>query len=100
VVPGNVLERLNGAHVFRELDRSRLPNWHNLDADVMARLAVQDPGNRFAAAYLWGTTGIGINVTKSSRILPDATAGVSSTIPRPFQSLLIAGCPWSMRRAR
>jgi hypothetical protein len=35
-------------------------------------IARQDPGNRFAAAYLWGTAGIGINVAKTSRILPDA----------------------------
>jgi putrescine transport system substrate-binding protein len=31
---------------------------------VAQRLATHDPGNRFAVNYMWGTTGIGINVRK------------------------------------
>ena len=72
VVGGNQLERLGRAQVFRPLDRAQLPNWNNLDADVMARLATEDPGNRHAVAYDWGTTGIGINMSKIRQIAPDA----------------------------
>ena len=73
VVTGdNTLQRLASAHVFRELDRSQLSNWNNLDPDVMARLATEDAGNRYAVAYDWGATLIGFNATKLMKIAPDA----------------------------
>jgi len=92
VVPGNVLEHLIGAHVFHELDRSHLPNWHNLDTDVMTRLSKQDPENRFAAAYMWGTTGIGVNVTKIRRVLPDAPLNSWRLIYDPAIVAKLADC--------
>ena len=72
VVAGNALGRLVKAHVFRELDRAQLPNWTNLDAEVMARLATEDTGNRYAVAYDWGTTGIAYNVDKLRQLSPAA----------------------------
>jgi putrescine transport system substrate-binding protein len=40
---------------------------------VTRRLAIYDPGNQYAANYMWGTTGIGYNVKQVAKILgPDA----------------------------
>jgi putrescine transport system substrate-binding protein len=40
---------------------------------VTNRLATYDPGNSYAANYMWGTTGIGYNVKMAQKILgPDA----------------------------
>lgn len=65
VVPtNNYLARLIRAGVLLRLDKTRLPNWSRLDADLMARLASYDPGNAHAAIYLWGTSGIGLNADK------------------------------------
>jgi putrescine transport system substrate-binding protein len=65
VVPSaNFLAAQIEAGVFRKLDRSKLKNWGNLDPGIMKRLEAQDPGNRHAAPYMWGTTGIGYNVEK------------------------------------
>lgn len=55
---GAFLNSLLPAGVFRALDRSRLPHWSNLDPDILARLAVADPGNAHAVPYTWGITGI------------------------------------------
>jgi len=71
VVGGNQLERLGRAHVFRELDRTQLPNARNLDGEVLARLATEDAGNRHALPYLWGTTGIALNLTKLRQVAGD-----------------------------
>jgi spermidine/putrescine-binding protein len=45
--------------LVRELDKSRIPNWKNLDPDLLDKN--YDPGNRHAVPYFFGTTGIGYN---------------------------------------
>jgi putrescine transport system substrate-binding protein len=65
VVPSNqFLAKQIKAGVFQKLDKSKLPNWKHLDANLMRALETADPGNQFAFPYLWGTTGIGFNVDK------------------------------------
>lgn len=50
--------------VYQKLDRSKLPNWKNLDPALLAKFAASDPGNAYSVPYMWGTTTIGINVDK------------------------------------
>lgn len=70
VVPtGYFLERQVKASVFQKLDKAKLPNLKNAWPEVTARLAVYDPGNQYAANYMWGTTGIGYNVAKARDVL-------------------------------
>ena len=65
VVPTlNFFGRQIQAGVFKELDKSKIPNLANLDPAVMERIATQDPGNRYGVPYMSGTTGIGFNVDK------------------------------------
>jgi putrescine transport system substrate-binding protein len=67
------LQRQITAHVFQKLDKSRLANLANAWPVVTQRLATYDPGNLYAANYMWGTTGIGYNVKVAQKILgPDA----------------------------
>jgi putrescine transport system substrate-binding protein len=67
------LQRQITAHVFQKLDKSKLPNLANAWPVVTERLATYDPGNLYAANYMWGTTGIGYNVKAVRKILgPDA----------------------------
>ncbi|MEK0083824.1 polyamine ABC transporter substrate-binding protein [Geminicoccaceae bacterium SYSU G07066] len=73
VVPsGNFLGRQIQAGVFQKLDKSRIPNWKNLDPKLMAEAAKYDPGNEHAFIYMWGTTGIAYNVDKIKERMPDA----------------------------
>ncbi len=70
VVPSAAfLGRQIQAGIFQPLDRSRLPNYKNLDKALMARLETVDPGNQHAIPYLWGTTGIGYNPAKVEKAL-------------------------------
>jgi putrescine transport system substrate-binding protein len=73
VVPsGYFLERQIKAGVFQKLDKSRLPNLVNAWPEVTRRLGTYDPGNQYAANYMWGTTGIGYNVKAVQAVLgPD-----------------------------
>ncbi|PLR34593.1 spermidine/putrescine ABC transporter substrate-binding protein PotF [Chimaeribacter arupi] len=65
VVPSaSFLERQLGAGVFQPLDKSKLPNYKNLDPELLKLVAKHDPDNKYAIPYLWATTGIGYNVEK------------------------------------
>ena len=65
VVPsGPFLQRLIQAGVFAKLDKAKLPNLKNMWPEVMQRLQVYDPGNQYGVNYMWGTTGIGLNMQK------------------------------------
>jgi putrescine transport system substrate-binding protein len=60
------------AGLYQKLDRSKLKNYGNLDPAIMQQLAKYDPGNQYAVPWMWGTTGIGYNVDKVKKALPDA----------------------------
>jgi putrescine transport system substrate-binding protein len=73
VVPSaSFLERQIKAGVFQKLDKSRLPNLKNLDAEITQRVALHDPGNEHSVTYLWGTSGVGYNEPKIKERMPDA----------------------------
>jgi len=70
VVPSaSFLERQLAAGVFQPLDKSKLPNYKNLDPELLKMVAQLDPGNKYAIPYLWATTGIGYNVDKVKAVL-------------------------------
>ncbi len=72
VVPsGPFLQRMVAAGVFEKLDRSKLPHAKNLWPEIAEKLKAYDPGNLHAINYMWGTTGIGINVDKVKERLGD-----------------------------
>ena len=65
VVPGsNFLENQVGAAIYQPLDRARLPNWRHLDPSILQALGTNDPGNRHAVPYLYGTHALGYNVAQ------------------------------------
>ncbi|AVO52758.1 polyamine ABC transporter substrate-binding protein [Ectopseudomonas mendocina] len=70
VVPSNpFLAKQIKAGVFQKLDKSKLPNWSNLDKDLLHALEPSDPGNQYSIPYMWGTIGIGYNVEKVKAVL-------------------------------
>lgn len=70
VVPtSDYLARHIKAGAYQKLDKSKIPNWNNLDKDLLNALENYDPGNEYGVPYQWGTTGIGYNVAKVEAIL-------------------------------
>lgn len=63
------LQRQIAAGIFQKLDKSKLPNLVNAWPEVTKRLGIYDPGNQYAANYMWGTTGIGYNVKMAQNVL-------------------------------
>ena len=57
--------------LLQKLDKSKLPNWKNLDPTVLAQMAKLDPGNEYLVDWLWSYTTVGINVDKVKAALGD-----------------------------
>src|SRR3954471_23411795 len=52
VVPSaSSYERQIKAGYYQKLDKSALPNLKNMDPEIQARLALQDPGNQYAVLH-------------------------------------------------
>lgn len=57
------------AGFFQPIDKSKIPNYKNLDPELMKLLATMDPGNQYLIPWMWGYTTVGINVDKVQKAL-------------------------------
>ena len=65
VVPSSYWAKIQAdGGLLAKIDRSKIPNWKNLDPALQEQLAKLDPGNQFQVNWLWGYTTVGINVDK------------------------------------
>src|SRR5215203_6206741 len=93
VVPsGPFLQRLIGARIFQRLDRTKLPNLVNAWPEIAARLAVFDPGNQYAVNYMWGTTGIGVNLGRVRQALGDVPLNTWDLVMKPEFASKLKAC--------
>ncbi|UTW13891.1 polyamine ABC transporter substrate-binding protein [Marinobacterium rhizophilum] len=85
------------AGIFQPLDKARLGNHANLDPVILESLADIDTGNAHLAPYMWGTTGLGINLTKVREILgANATLDSWSLVFDPSVTAKLASCGISL----
>jgi putrescine transport system substrate-binding protein len=75
-----------------KLDKSKLPNLSHMDAGLMARMTKYDPGNERAAIYLWGTSGLGVNVDKVAARMKDAPVNSLALLFDPAVASKFADC--------
>ncbi len=70
VVPtaGFAKKQITGG-LFQEIDKSRIPNYANLDPKFMAKIAGVDPDNKHLIPWGWGFTTVGINKQKVEKAL-------------------------------
>ncbi len=93
VVPSNhFLGKQIRAGAFQKLDKSKLPNWENLDPALLKQLEKNDPGNAYAAPYLWGTNGIGYNVEQVTAALGIEKVDSWAVLFEPENAKKLAGC--------
>lgn len=70
VVPSSYFGKMQlQGGLLRPLDKSKLPNWKNLDPVILRALEEMDPGNKYLVDWLWGYTTVGINVEKVKKAL-------------------------------
>jgi len=94
VVPtdSNVSRQIK-AGVLMPLDKSKLPNLVHMWPFVMDKLATYDPDNAHAVDYMWGTTGIGINVDMiEQRLAGEENLDTWATLFDPANAAKLADC--------
>ena len=94
VVPsGSFLQRQITAGAFQKLDTAQLSNKGNMWDVIEARTEQYDPGNEYSINYMWGTTGIGINVGKVAEALgDDAPVGSLALVFDPVNMEKLSAC--------
>ncbi|HEV7371939.1 polyamine ABC transporter substrate-binding protein [Arenibaculum sp.] len=87
------MSKLIQAGALQKLDKSKIPNWKNLDETLMRQVAERtDPGNEYGAIYAWGTIGLGINPDKIRELAPDAPLDSFDLIFDPKWAEKLAPC--------
>jgi putrescine transport system substrate-binding protein len=85
------------AGLYRPLDKEQLPGIDKLDPAIMASLAEIDPDNAHLVPYMWGTSGLGLNVEKVQAALgEDAELDTWALIFDPAKAEKLADCGISL----
>jgi putrescine transport system substrate-binding protein len=77
---------------YLPLDKAKLPNLVNLDPAIMARVALNDPGNTHGVVYAWGTYGIGYNEKSVAAALPGVPLDSWRLVFDPAIAAKLAAC--------
>jgi putrescine transport system substrate-binding protein len=80
------------AGVYETLDKSKLPNWHNLDPRILAIQAQYDPGNEHAVPYLHSINGFAYNVDMIRARMPNAPVDSLDLLFKPEVVSKFADC--------
>ncbi len=80
------------AGVYQTLDKSRLPNWKNLDPRILAIQATYDPGNAHAVPYLHSINGFAYNVDMIRARMPNAPVDSLDMLFKPEVVSKFADC--------
>lgn len=66
--PSRITPRLTELNMLEPLDTSKLPHISQLRPDVMEQYRQQENGSLHSIPYMWGTTGLGVNVKQLQQL--------------------------------
>lgn len=85
------------AGLYLPLDKGRLPGLGQLDPAIMSSLAGIDPDNEHLVPYMWGTSGLGLNLEKVQAALgAEADLDTWGLIFDPETAAKLADCGISL----
>jgi putrescine transport system substrate-binding protein len=80
------------AGVYIPLDKSKLPNWKNLDPRILAIQTAHDPGNAHSVPYVHAINGFAYNVDMIKARMPNAPVDSLDMIFKPEIVSKFADC--------
>jgi putrescine transport system substrate-binding protein len=84
------------AGIYQKLDKTKLPNWKNLDPAILKIVEGFDPGNKFSAPYMWGSVGLTFNMDMVAERLPGVDLNSLDVIMKPENAEKLADCGISL----
>jgi putrescine transport system substrate-binding protein len=88
----SAIGRIIEAGVLQKLDPAKLIVRSDLNPDIMAFVAVEDPGNQYGVPYAYGTTGVMYDPAKIAARLKDAPVDSLDMIFKPEIVSKFADC--------
>jgi len=89
----SMVARLLQGDILHKLDKTKLPNFKHMSADVMVQLGEKwDPGHNYIVPYMWGTHGVTYNRELVLQTYPDAPIGDISMIFDPKHMKELSKC--------
>ena len=88
----SVLARAIKAGAVQEVPHASLSGYANLDAELLAKLTVSDPGNRYGVPYTWGTVGLGLNLQAVQQRIADAPLNSFDLLFKPEYASQLKDC--------
>lgn len=86
------LKRQIKAGAFQKLDKSLLPNYKNIDPQILKWIESFDTNNAYALPYMWGTTGLGYNLDEINKRLPNTEKDGWGLLLDPNKVSKLEGC--------
>jgi putrescine transport system substrate-binding protein len=80
------------AGVYMPLDKTKLPNWKNLDPRILAIQTVHDPGNMHSVPYMHAINGFAYNADMIKARMPNAPVDSLDMIFKPEIVAKFADC--------
>lgn len=80
------------AGLYKEIDKSKLPHYGNLDPALLAAEAKYDPGNKYSVPWIAGTVGLGVNVKKVQALLPGQPMDSLDLLLKPENAAKLKDC--------
>lgn len=84
------------AHLFQPLDKKQLPNYQNLDPDILIKLTSIDPGNTYGVPFTWGLVALGINEQRLQKHLQGPVPKTWGLVFNPHLANKLSGCGISL----
>ena len=81
-----------GAGLYREIDKSKLQNYGNLDPALLAAETKYDPGNKYSVPWIAGTVGLGVNIRKVQEKLPGQAMDTLDLLLKPENAEKLKDC--------
>jgi putrescine transport system substrate-binding protein len=92
VISGPLLQKAIASSLLQKLDKSKLPSVKSLWPEIMAYLAVYDPGNLYALNYTWFTLGFTFNAETMQTRQEQSALASWDTLFRPELLKKFADC--------
>jgi putrescine transport system substrate-binding protein len=93
---GISMPRFIQAGIYEKLDKTKLPNWKNMDPDILKIAAGYDTENSYGMPYMWGSVGFTYNLDMIKERMPDANLNSLDILMKPENAAKLADCGISL----